>query len=122
MKNTKKQPRNKDSSKFKDAVDASAKKDRGRSGVEHDDAGPVYVEDLTLEEQAKAGELLGKRNIELRKLEQDGRDAASAHRKKVKEKKAEIARLSDEAFEGVRKRPAPKGSLPGQHPLPEVEP
>lgn len=117
---TKKPPRNKDSSKFKGAVDASAAKDR--SGVEHDDKGPVYIEELSLDERAKAGELLGKRNIELRKLEQDGRDAASAQRKKVKDLKATIARLSDEAFEGVRKRPAPKGSLPGQHPLPEVEP
>lgn len=105
-----KQPRNKDSSKFKDAVDASAKKDR--SGVEHDEKGPVYIEELSLDERAKAGELLGKRNIELRKLEQDGRDAAAAQRKAVKKLKATIATLSDEAFEGVRKRPAQK-SLPG---------
>jgi hypothetical protein len=108
--NTKKPPRNKDSSKFKDAVDASAANDR--SGVEHDEKGPVYVEELSLDERAKAGELLGKRNIELRKLEQDGRDAAAAQRKAVKKLKATIATLSDEAFEGVRRTKAQK-TLPG---------
>lgn len=112
MAKPKKPPRNKDSSKFKDAVDASEKNDRGRSGVEHDEAGPVYVEELSLEEQAKAGELLGKKNIELRKLEQDARDSATTFRRKVKKAKEEIAKLSDEAFEGVRKRPAQK-TLPG---------
>lgn len=109
---TKKQPRNKDSSKFKGAVDASAAKDR--SGVEHDEKGPVYIEELSLDERAKAGELLGKRNIELRKLEQDARDSATTFRRKVKKAKEEIAKLSDEAFEGVRKRPA-------QKPLPGIE-
>jgi hypothetical protein len=108
--NTKK-PRNKDSSKFKDAVDASAEADK-RTGVEHDDSGPVYVEKLSLEERASAGEKLGEKNIELRELEQSGRDAAAAQRKKVKALKKTIATLSDEAFEGVRKRPA-QASLPG---------
>lgn len=112
---TKKPPRNKDSSKFKDAVDASARKDgpSKRSGVAFDDSGsPVVLEDLTLEEQAATGQKLGRLNIDLRDLEQSGRDAASAQRKKVKEMKKRIADLSDEADEGVRKRPA-QGSLPG---------
>lgn len=108
---TKKPPRNKDSSKFKDAVDASATKDgpSKRSGVAFDDSGsPVVLEDLTLEERADAGKKLGELNIELRELEQDGRDNASSQRKKVKELKKKIATLSDEAHEGVRKVPAQK--------------
>lgn len=111
--NSKKPPRNKDSSKFKGAVEKSAELDK-RTGVEHDEGGPVYVEKLSLEERATAGEKLGEKNIELRELEQEGRDAASAQRKKVKALKKVIATLSDEAFEGVRKRPA-------QQKLPQVE-
>lgn len=112
---TKKPPRNKDSSKFKDAVDASAEQDAPspRSGVAFDESGsPVVIEDLTLEEKATAGQQLGELNIKLRELEQDGRDTASAQRKKVKALKKKIADLSDEAFEGVRKK-SPQGTLPG---------
>jgi len=117
-----KTPRNTDSSKFKDAVKASEKKDRGKSGVEHDEAGPVYVEELTLEERAKAGEMLAKKNVELRGVLLDHAAIRRLQNKKVADLKKLIDKLSDEAYEGVRKRPAPKGSLPGQHPLPEVEP
>jgi hypothetical protein len=110
--NTKKPPRNKDSSKFKDAVQASAKKDRGRAGVEHDETGPVFVEELTVEERAKAGELLGQKNIELRKLLLDHSAIRRLQNNKVKDLKKAIDKLSDEAFEGVRRTKAQK-TLPG---------
>lgn len=88
------------------AVDASAANDSpsANSGVIiSEDGDPVVLEDLTLEERADAGKKLGELNIELRVLEQDGRDTASSQRKKVKELKKKIATLSDEAHEGVRK-------------------
>jgi len=113
---TKKPPRNKDSSKFTPAVDASAAREPSKnSGVQYDDDGnPVYLEDLTLEEKAIAGAKLGELNVQLRELEQDGRNAASSQRKKVKDLKKRIATLSDEACEGVRKRST-------QENLPQVE-
>ncbi len=108
-----KKPRNKDSSKFKDAVDASAEKeDRGRSGIEHDEAGPVHVEELTVEERAKAGEMLGQKNIELRKLLLDHSAIRRLQNNKVKDLKKAIDKLSDEAYEGVRRVKAQK-TLPG---------
>ncbi len=111
-KGTTKKPRNKDSSKFKDAVDASEKKDRGKSGVEHDESGPVYREELTVEERAVAGELLGKRNIELRKMLLDHSLERRKQNKAQAKLKQEIDKLSDEAYEGVRRVKAQK-TLPG---------
>lgn len=115
-----KKPRNTDSSKFKDAVEASEEQDGGRSGVEHDDEGPVHVEELTMEERAKAGELLGKKNIELRKALLDHTAIRRLQNKKVANLKKAIDKLSDEAYEGVRRVKAQK-TLPGTDVAPEAE-
>jgi hypothetical protein len=104
----KKQKRNTDSSKFKDAVEASSKLD----GVVHEDGGPVYVEPLSEGERAKAGEELAEKLAELAKAEQDARDDAAKARRDLKKRREAIAKLRDEVREGVRKRPAQQ-SLPG---------
>jgi hypothetical protein len=91
-------------------ADASAVQDN--SGVEHDDTGPVYLEALTVEERAAAGELLGQKNVELRKVLLDHTAIRRLQNTKVKDLKKAIDKLSDEASEGVRRVKA-QTSLPG---------
>lgn len=113
---------------WQDAVDASqanepASKNDG-TGVLYENGIPYVIEKLTLEEKAEAGQHLGELNIELRELEQDGRDAASSQRKKVKELKKKIADLSLEAFEGMRKSSTQKTlphTAPPRVPEPQAE-
>jgi hypothetical protein len=103
---TKKQ-RGKDSSKFKGAVDASAKQDALEgTGVVHEDGQPVYLEKLSETERAEAGELLADKLLELAEVEQDAKDTAAKFRKDVKARRKSIAELRDEVHEGMRRRPA----------------
>lgn len=104
---------------WQDAVDASAQNEpageNDGTGVIYENGIPYVIEKLTLEDKARAGERLGELNIDLRELEQEGRDAASAQRKKVKDLKKKIADLSKEAFEGMRKSSTQK-TLPHTEP------
>lgn len=114
---------------WQDAVDASAANEpadeNDGTGIAYENGVPYVIEKLTLEEKAEAGQHLGELNIDLRELEQDGRNAASAQRKKVKELKKKIADLSQEAFEGLRKASTQKNlpltQPPANAPEPQAE-
>jgi hypothetical protein len=104
--------RNTDSSKFQDAVDASEEQDNDGTGVEHDAAGPVYLEKLSDAERAQAGELLADKLLDLAEVEQDAKDTAAKFRKDIKARRKAIATLRDEVHQGMRKTSAQK-ALPG---------
>jgi hypothetical protein len=108
-----KTPRNTDSSKFKEAVKASAKKDKlAGTGVLHEDGAPVYLEALTEGERQDVGDKLAKMLLEIAEKEQKARDDAGAWRNKLKKLREQRDNLRDEWLSGKRKRPA-QGTLPG---------
>jgi len=112
---TKKPPRNKDSSKFAKAVRASADADADElagTGVEHTDAGPVYLEKLTPDERQSVGDDLAELLLDIAEKEQRARDAASGARDELKTLREKRDELRDQWLSGVRKRPA-QGALPG---------
>lgn len=104
-----KQQRNTDSSKFKDAVDASARKN---SGVKHDGAGPYVEEPIdgeTLRVQAhEMARLVGERA----KVRDQKLDALRKYNDKLKGFDDRISELASEVESGVRRVPAQK-TLPG---------
>lgn len=106
----KKQPRNKDSSKFKGAVDASAALDG--TGVLHEDGAPVYLEKLSDEERNDVGDKLAKKLLLIAEKEQKARDAAGTARNDLKKMREQRDELRDEWLSGMRKRPAQQSLLP----------
>lgn len=98
-----------------EALDDEGEDGEDGTGVEHDGAGPVYVEKLTAEQLAQVADDLSERLFTIAKLEQDQRDANGAYRKKLKKLREERDRLRDEHRSGKRKVGAQRG-LPGVAP------
>jgi hypothetical protein len=84
----------------------------GADGVEHDGAGPVYLEKLSADEKAAAGLALAEAELELEQLEADWKKRSSEHRGEKKQLKARIKALGEQVRSGVRKKPAQQ-ALPG---------
>ena len=102
-----KKKRNTDSSAFTDAVEASAEKDDLEgTGTTFDEAGPKRLVKLSDEEKEQGEQHLARMNIELRKVVQDAKDAATVFKKSIKDRKKAIDDLSDELDAGVRAEPA----------------
>jgi hypothetical protein len=115
----KKTPREAAPESWKGAVEASAEldakgedKDKDKSGVEYDEDGyPTYIEALSPEERALAGEHLASKMRELAAIEQDQLETAAKFRKDVKARKKLINELRDEVLSGTRKKPAQQNLL-----------
>jgi len=106
---TKAPKRSKDSSKFKGAVDASRKRDEEElegTGTTFDEDGPKRLVKLSDEEKEAGEQHLARMNIELRKVVQDAKDAATVFRADIKKRKEAIDNLSDDLDAGVRAEPA----------------
>lgn len=106
----KKTQRNKDSSKFKDAVDASTKLDG--TGVVHEDGQAFYKEKLSSSDRAAVGEELAELLVEIAEREQEARDSAGTFRNELKDMREKRDSLRDQYLSGMRKRPAQE-KLPG---------
>lgn len=94
------------------SAEARADDDAGADGVVHEGGGPVYLEPMSAEARAAAGEQLAQMVLDLAKAEQDAKDAAADARKDIKARRKKIAELRDQVLSGMRKVEAQAG-LPG---------